>query len=357
MGACDAGRLDVYKQGLQQDNLFGRLRVMRKMRLHILNTFIALLICAAYTVAQDDILQKYVPDTLAQVAKRFTASAKQSAEQIFAEDDYSIRARVAYSGSSRRLSDKKRAFLTRWLKDNEYPSEFINKFEDEYLFREDGVDYWLVMQDVVTPHFIEEIKKGGTVDLYIALLGAVKEGGGSNFVMLVNEFKLPDAERPSGPRNGKAQGGSAATEEGGGDTIKGFERYKPRTLGEIIKAHSDSQLLKQSDVLLTGDTFPSRVKVVYTGSSRKITPARKQHLDMLVGSFKVDPKVISMYETEMLFIEGTDEHWLPVQERLIPFFEKELKKGEALVLYAEWVGAKKLGGKWEWIFIVNEFQK
>jgi hypothetical protein len=330
---------------------------MRKMKLRVLNTFIVLLICTAFAVAQDDFLQRYVPDKLALVTKHFTASAKQSTDQIFAEDDYSIRARVTYSGSSRKLSDKKRAFLTRWLKDNEYPSEFINKFEDEYLFHEDGVDYWLVMQDVVTPHFLEEIKVGGTVDLYTALLGAVKEDGRSHFVILVNEFKLPNAERPSGPRTGKAQGGSAATEEGGGVTLKGFERYKLRTLDEIIKAHSDPQLLERTDMMLTGDTFPSRVKAIYTGSSRKITSARKQHLDMLVGSFKVDPKVISMYETEMLFIEGTEEHWLPIQKQLIPFFEKELKKGEAVVLYAEWVGAKKISGKWEWIFIVNEFQK
>ena len=328
------------------------------MKLHVLNTFIVLLICTAFAVAQDDVLQKYVPDKLALVTKRFSASAKQSTDQIFAEDDYSIRARVTYSGLSRKLSDKKRAFLSRWLKDNEYPSELINKFEDEYLFYEDGVDYWLVMQDVVTPHFVEEIKRGGTVDLYIALLGAVKEDGRSNFVILVNEFKLPDAERPSGPRTGKAKGGSAVvTEEGDGGTIKGFERYKPRTLGEIIKAHSDPQLLERTDMMLTGDTFPSRVKVIYMGTSRKITPARKQHLDMLVTSFNVEPEVISRYETEMLFIEGTEEHWLPIQKQLIPFFEKELKKGDVVVLYAEWVGAKKISGKWEWIFIVNEFQK
>jgi hypothetical protein len=176
-------------------------------------------------------------------------------------------------------------------------------------------------------------------------------------VILVNEFKLPDAERPSGPRTGKAGGESAVTEGGGGDTLKGFERYRPRTLGEIIKAHSDSETLTRSNMILTGDTFPSRVKVVHTGSTRQITPARKQHLEMLVTSFGVDPKVISRYEKELLFVEGTEEHWLPVQKELIPFFEKELKKGEEVILYAEWVGARKLGGKWEWIFIVNEFQK
>jgi hypothetical protein len=59
----------------------------------------------------------------------------------------------------------------------------------------------------------------------------------------------------------------------------------------------------------------------------------------------------------MLFLEGAAEHWLPVQKKLLPFFEKEVKKGEEVTLYAEWVGAKKIGGKWEWVFMVHEFQK
>lgn len=39
------------------------------------------------------------------------------------------------------------------------------------------------------------------------------------------------------------------------------------------------------------------------------------------------------------------------------FFEKEFKKGEEVTLYAEWVGAKKTSDKWDWVFIVQEFQK
>ncbi|MBA2731466.1 MAG: hypothetical protein H0U54_01100 [Acidobacteria bacterium] len=162
-----------------------------------------------------------------------------------------------------------------------------------------------------------------------------------------------------GECSGKDKGFTALTRENEGSTIKGYERYRPRTFIEIIREHTDPKILGKNEgsMILTGDTFPSKVKVIYTGESRKIASARKQHLDMLVTSFNVDPKVVDLYGMEMLFIEGGDEHWLPVQKRLIPFFEKELKKGEEVILYAEWVGAKKIGGKWEWIFIVQEFQK
>jgi hypothetical protein len=162
-----------------------------------------------------------------------------------------------------------------------------------------------------------------------------------------------------GPCAGKVKGFAALTPENEGSTIKGYERYRPRTLLEIIREHSDPKILQKNEgsMILTGDTFPSKVRVIYTGESRKISPPKKQHLDMLVKSFNVDPKVIDRYGTEMLFMEGEDEHWLPVQAGLQSFFQKELKKGEEVILYAEWVGAKKVGGKWEWVFIVQEFQK
>jgi len=157
----------------------------------------------------------------------------------------------------------------------------------------------------------------------------------------------------------KDRGFATLTRENEGRTLKGYERYKPRTLSEIIREHSDPKVLQQKEgsMILTGNTVPSKVRVIYGGEARKISTGKKQHLDMLVTSFNVDPKVIDQYGTEMLFIEGEDEHWLPVQARLIPFFEKEMKKGEEVILYAEWVGAKKISSKWEWIFIVQEFQK
>lgn len=157
----------------------------------------------------------------------------------------------------------------------------------------------------------------------------------------------------------KDKGFAALTQENEGGTFKGYERYRPRTLSEIIREHSDPKILQKNEgsMILTGDTFPSKVRVIFTGESRKVNSAKKQHLDMLVTSFNVDPKVIERYGTEMLFMEGNDEHWLPVQAGLIPFFEKEIKKGEEVILYAEWVGAKKVNSKWEWVFIVQEFQK
>lgn len=306
-----------------------------------------LLVCAGFANAQDDVLASYKTGTIPGLIAEFSAATKSTADYVSATESYLIKTRVTYSGSSRKLPEKKRAFLAKWLKDNKYPEAMLPT--NELLVTEGDRNYWLVMQDIVAPHFEQEIKPGGQVDLYLVLLGSVKEGSERSFVILINEFKRPEDAGPSGPRTGKLKAWES------GAALNGYEDYAPRTLREIITNHSE--LLDKSNVLLTGDTFSSRVKLIYTGSSRKISAAKKQHLDIVLKSFKVDPEQLARYQTEMLFLEGNDEHWLAVQRELIPFLQKELTKDEEVIVYTEWLGAIKADGKWEWVFIVNEFQK
>jgi hypothetical protein len=136
-----------------------------------------------------------------------------------------------------------------------------------------------------------------------------------------------------------------------------WDSYKPRTLAEIIKLNSDPETLKKVDVIIPGDLFPSQVKVTYTGASRKISAARKDFINIWEKSHALTPELKGLFDDELLFIEGSVEHWLPVQKQVIPYFEKELQKGEQVTLFTVWAGAKKIEGKWNWIFFVNEFEK
>lgn len=321
------------------------------MNSQLLSPLVVLILCFYSVTAQQDVLNSYVPGTIAQTSKSAIASEKRDGDQGFASAGFMLKARAIYKGSIRKVPDKKIAFLKKWLKNNQYPSDFFNKFEQEALFAEGDQNYWLIMQDVVTPHFLQEIKPEQAVDLYMIFLGSFKESEGSSLVVLVNEFKRTNEDQPSGPRTGKPNAG------GNEGTLRGYERYVPRTLREIIDQHSNSKELGKSTIVLTGDTFPSKVKVTYSGISRPLPPERKKHLELLITSFNVDPSTIAKYETELLFKEGSQEHWVPVVKELVPFFEKELKKDDEVILYAEWVGANKFSGKWDWVFIVNEFQK
>ena len=136
-----------------------------------------------------------------------------------------------------------------------------------------------------------------------------------------------------------------------------WDRYKTRTLGEIVQQHSNTETLKGSDAFFTGDEFPSQVRVTYTGSSRKMSPARLEHITRWIKTTGRSPEIGKVFQTELLFLEGSVEYWLPVQSQVIPFFAKELKKGDRVTLYTIWIGGYKCAGKWDWIFLVNEFEE
>ena len=112
--------------------------------------------------------------------------------------------------------------------------------------------------------------------------------------------------------------------------------------------------------VLTRDSFPSRVKVKYTGRSRPISPQRKEliwdWLGTIFGREKRD-EYVKMWDTEFLFTENLVEYWLPVQSPLVQALQKELEKGDDVTLYLAWVGARKESDKVDWVFFVNEFEK
>jgi len=146
-----------------------------------------------------------------------------------------------------------------------------------------------------------------------------------------------------------------------------WAKYKPRTLKQIVtvfaKASFKDPDFVQTDkgqvvFVLSANTFPSLVKVRYTGESRALSAKKKE---VIVAWLKVygpkNPEYRDLFDNELLFTEGKEEYWLPVQAQVIPFFEKELQKGENVNLYLVWVGGRKNSGKIEHVFLVNEFEK
>ena len=148
-----------------------------------------------------------------------------------------------------------------------------------------------------------------------------------------------------------------------------WKDYQPRTLDQIIKDHA-AKVLDDPDILmnfpdgstavLTRDSFPSKVKVTYTGRSRAISPKRKELIkDWVTTIFGLERRdeYLKLWNTEFLFTVHLIEYWLPVQNPLIQPLQEELKKGDDVTLNVAWVGARKESGKIDWVFFVNEFEK
>jgi hypothetical protein len=145
----------------------------------------------------------------------------------------------------------------------------------------------------------------------------------------------------------------AMAQQGAEDT---WARYKPSKLRLIVKAHSGQSDSRDKGMDLGSD--PVRTQVTYTGVSRTTTPA-KQHLIALYMESISRPEAAKSFMTEMLFIEDRVEFWLPVQNVLLIPLKKELRKGESITIFANWIGITypSPGGKRTHVFLVNEFEK
>lgn len=144
-----------------------------------------------------------------------------------------------------------------------------------------------------------------------------------------------------------------AQQEPSGDK---WARYRPGTLSNVIQGHSYAATSRDKGAVLGSD--PVRVRVTYTGRSRAISAAKRLFIAFYMESVGI-PEYTEKFITEMLIIEGGVEFWLPVRDALLPSFEKEMNKGESIILFANWIGItySKRDGRGLHVFLVNEFEK
>lgn len=134
-----------------------------------------------------------------------------------------------------------------------------------------------------------------------------------------------------------------------------WEQYKPGTLKAIEDQHND-QSLNNKITVYTGDTFPTLVTVVYTGKHRKTHSHKSDHIKDWLKTVQRDLAIADLYENEYLFIENSKEYWIPVQKQVAAYFTDEAKEGDKIRLYAIWIGGRKIQDKFDWVFLVNEFE-
>lgn len=146
-----------------------------------------------------------------------------------------------------------------------------------------------------------------------------------------------------------------------------WDAYKTRTLNEITTTIAEKSLKnpdvvradpkKNPYIVLSYNSYQSRVKAAYTGESRKVSPQRKEVIDFWLGTLGKPKELLDLFENEYLFIENKIEYWLPVQKTVAVYFPKELKKGDVVTLYVAWLGGRYQPGGFDNVFLVNEFEK
>lgn len=179
---------------------FQRRKIM-KHKIIFLTLFINLL--ASQTFAQIN-LDSYEPRTLKEITTIIAGNSlknpdvlirneKQDVSIILSYNSFQSSAKVIYTGISRKTSNQRKEVISNWLKTYNKPKEFLDLFENEYLFTEDKVEYWLPVQNRVASYFSQELKKGDKVTVFVMWLGLRKEAKSVDYIFLMNEFEAKES--------------------------------------------------------------------------------------------------------------------------------------------------------------------
>lgn len=134
----------------------------------------------------------------------------------------------------------------------------------------------------------------------------------------------------------------------------------PRKLKTLAIKSSDAHARtnKEETMIVTPDILPSRVRVTLTDSTRPVPEIKKEVLRQWARLYAGAPEFYTKpYETELLFTEEGDEHWLAVKSELLPRLKQEIREGKEVDLYVIRMGSALISNAWEPMLLVENFQK
>lgn len=152
-----------------------------------------------------------------------------------------------------------------------------------------------------------------------------------------------------------------------------WHTYPVRSIEEIVSLNPPESG-KNSEIIISGNPFPSKTTAVYLGKRRKIDELTRDFIKIWTQTRNVPAENADLLAEEMLFKANGKEYWIPVITRVSPFFDKQIKEGEEITIYYFFLGGfnpKKLNEKrtvkleskeglkdeTNWIFAVETFAK
>ncbi len=139
-----------------------------------------------------------------------------------------------------------------------------------------------------------------------------------------------------------------------------FQRSTLEALGADLAADAaeeEPQIHhKIGDKIFDTALSPWVVEASYVG---QIRPMTDDEAVFVSNSFKAvhQERMAALYAQSMLFQSNGKDYWLPVQSSVVPYFSKELRAGEKIDLYVLQSGGFLAKSGWEWLFLVEDFQK
>jgi hypothetical protein len=104
-------------------------------------------------------------------------------EELVISQDIPLRSKVIYSGEFRDLPEDSRRLFAAWAQAMNVPVA-PDAFRRELKIQEDGIDYWVPVQEGLVPAMKAELGANETIELYVIYIGQME----GRHVFLVNAF-------------------------------------------------------------------------------------------------------------------------------------------------------------------------
>jgi len=127
---------------------------------------------------------RYQINTIENVTSTNMTDISKSDPTIFVNTD-PFRPRVELTGAIRKVPDGKRGIIDIWLTQIGQPDQVKNLFQNEFQVRENGENYWIVIQNSLIQPLLQETESGKyPTDLFLNLIGELN----GEPVFVCNEF-------------------------------------------------------------------------------------------------------------------------------------------------------------------------
>ncbi|WP_069130612.1 hypothetical protein [Rhodohalobacter halophilus] len=127
---------------------------------------------------------RYQINTIENVTSTNLTDVSNTDPTIFANID-PFRPRVEFTGRVREMPEERKSMIDIWLTQLGHQEEVKNLFQNEFEVRENGVEYWVAIQNSLLQPLIEETNEGlYPTDLFLNIVGEID----SEPVLVCNEF-------------------------------------------------------------------------------------------------------------------------------------------------------------------------
>jgi hypothetical protein len=279
--------------------------------------------------------------TLVKQEQRLRDSSPKS-DIVISADPFPSKTVITYLGSKRPAGKYARVFVKLWARSRGVPPENAEMLVDEYLFKENGVEYWLPVVKTIVDTLDNDLKPGDEVGIYYFYLG------GFDPRALFNRDS--DKEKIVVNKNEPFRWMFA---------VEKFEKkrataFPNRSLSSLIDPSIVASKL-DSEIWYDSRQPKAQAKLKFTGDVRDISGKRKSLVELWFEKNGFPKTAVSLMSREARFFDGDTEYWIGMRETTLNEIVSNVKKGDLVLLNTILAGGIKTPGGIDWFFLSGQY--